>query len=47
MFHQRNFSRDHSKIDGENGDKGIRIEPTSHKTDNFPRGLIPREVENL
>ena len=47
MFHQRNFSKDHIRIEGEIGDKELRIEPTSHTTDNYPRGLIPKESENL
>ena len=47
MSHQRKFSKDHSQIEGEIGGKELRIKHTSHMNDNFPRGLIPKEIENL
>ena len=47
MFHQRKLSENHDKIEGEIADKELRIEPTGHKTNNFPRGLIPKEIGNL
>ena len=47
MFHQKKFSENHSKIEGELGNKELRIESRSHNTDDFSRGLIPKSIGDL